>query len=437
MKKTIFITSCHALISRNILSAGILEMLIKDGYRVIIIAPKSKKDVFVKNFASENVVICGIDIKSKRREMLMRYLSLASLNTRTLNIKRATEMKGSGKIAKYFLSNSLAHKLVRTFEKVSHRQEIFNELFDEFKPEKVFSTDIQNEVDVAMLIEAQRKGIEAIGMVRSWDNLTSKGLIRIIPDKLLVWNDLIKKEAIDIHGIPENIIRTVGIPHYDAYTKYDFTKRDEFYKKIGADLNKKIVTVIPIGDRYLRDNTVDRDVVDFLDKNLSMNYEILVRMPPGDYVRKLENEPTNFKRKVLYDRAQSTTENVKHTELFGGDDEHFAKIMYFSEVVISGPSTAVIDSVYINRPVILFGFDGYEKREYLDSICRYYDYDNFKPVLDSGGAKLAKTKEEFGEYLDVYIKDTKIDHENRRKLASIEVQYMDGKCGERLSNEIK
>lgn len=432
MSKTIFIASCHALISRNILSSGLLEMLSKDGYRIVVIVPKNKKAIFVKNFSSESVFVEGVEIGTKRREIFMRYLSLAALNSRTINIKRATEMKGSGKITKFFLSNALGHKLIRIFEKITYTDKVYKELFDKYSPSVVFSTDIQNELDLAMLSEAKKRGIYTIGKVRSWDNLTSKGLIRVIPEKLLMWNDLIKEESIRINQINPKIIETVGIPHYDAYSRYNYLKKEDFLKKIGGDPSKRVVTVIPIGDRYLKNNNVDRDVVYILDQILPKNYEILVRMPPGDYVRQIENNPDQFGRKVLYDRAESTAENVKLTEMVKGDDEHYANILYHSDIVISGPSTAVIDAAYLDRPVILFGFDGYKNTTFLDSIIRYYEYDNFVPVIKSGGVVLSKTTDDFIKHVNEYLENPSKDKEGRKRLSEIEAKYLDGKSTERL-----
>ena len=436
MQKTIFITSCHPLISRNILASGILDLLLKEKTRIVIIVPKGKEDFFKDNYGREGVIIKGIDIRNTKRETLFKYLSLSALNTKTLYNKRRTEMKGSGLYSTYLLSNRIAHFFIRILEKVSYRYDRFGKLFDEFNPNCVFSTDIQSEADISMLIEANKKGIYTIGMVRSWDNLTAKGLIRMIPKKLLVWNEIIKDEAIHVQGISRSIISVIGIPHYDDYKKNNFSDKKAFLDRIGADENKKIALFIPLGDRYLRDNTVDRDIVDILDKVLPKDYQLLVRLPPGDYVRELENSPKFENIKVMYDRAKPKFDNIKITEIDKDDDIHLAQTLHWSEIVISSPSTLVLDSAYMDKPIILFGFDGYKKREYFDSIRRYYDYNNFVPIIESGGARLAESVEEFKKFVGEYIKDPSLDRENRRKLALMETGFLDGKNTHRLFDVI-
>ncbi len=433
MSKTIFITSCHPLISRNIISTGILDLLLKNNSRVVLIVPIQKVDFFTKAFGREGVYVEGVNIKSSKREGFLKYLSLASLNTNTLNIKRKTEMKGSGSFAKFLLSNFISHFIIRKIEKYSYNNNLFGNLFKKYNPNSVFVTDIQNEIDISLLIEAQSNKIYTLGMVRSWDNLTSKGLIRVIPDRLIVWNEIVRDEAIRFHDIKKDNIVIVGIPHYDDYKKYDYSNKKTFFERIGADINKKIALVIPIGDRYLRDNTVDRDIVAILDKHLPQNFQILVRMPPGDYVRELENKPNQFNRiKVIYDRSYMATDNIKTTEIRKDDDIHLGQTLFWSDLVISGPSTVVIDSVYMNKPTILFGFDGYEKRDYYDSIRRYYDYDNFVPIIKSEGARYTVTIDDFVESVKKYIENPILDDDKRKDLVKKEVSVLDGNSTNKL-----
>ncbi len=195
---------------------------------------------------------------------------------------------------------------------------------------------------------------------------------------------------------------------------------------------------MPIGDRYLKENTVDRDIVKILTEILPTDFQILVRLPPGDFVRELENEENHFDRiKVLFDRATKNFENIKMTEIGKKDDEHLVDTLRNVDVVVSGPSTMAIDSVVFDKPTILFGFDGFKERSYLESIRRYYDYDNFVPVVQSGAVNLAQSVEEFKELVSDAIKNPSKDHEFRMKLVEMEASVFYGNCLERLVNVLK
>ena len=50
---------------------------------------------------------------------------------------------------------------------------------------------------------AKALGIPSAIAVASWDNLSSKARLRESPDRLIVWNDIQRREAVELHGIPE------------------------------------------------------------------------------------------------------------------------------------------------------------------------------------------------------------------------------------------
>lgn len=60
-------------------------------------------------------------------------------------------------------------------------------------------------------------GIPSVLAVASWDNLTKKGLIRVSPEAVFVWNNAQKDEAITLHSVePERVVLT-GAHSYDDW----------------------------------------------------------------------------------------------------------------------------------------------------------------------------------------------------------------------------
>jgi hypothetical protein len=64
---------------------------------------------------------------------------------------------------------------------------------------------------------ARALGIPTVGYINSWDNLTSKGTVHVLPDLCLVWNEPMAREAVDIHDVPAHTVRITGAPHLDAF----------------------------------------------------------------------------------------------------------------------------------------------------------------------------------------------------------------------------
>jgi hypothetical protein len=72
-------------------------------------------------------------------------------------------------------------------------------------------------VEADYLHAARTLGIPTIGYVNSWDNLTSKGTIHVVPDVYIVWNEPIAIEAVEIHDVPSETVRITGAPHLDMF----------------------------------------------------------------------------------------------------------------------------------------------------------------------------------------------------------------------------
>ena len=53
--------------------------------------------------------------------------------------------------------------------------------------------------------------------VLSWDNLTNKGVFHIIPDRLFVWNETQRDEAVMYQGMAREDIRVTGAPYFDEW----------------------------------------------------------------------------------------------------------------------------------------------------------------------------------------------------------------------------
>ena len=95
-------------------------------------------------------------------------------------------------------------------------------------------------VDVAsdqvdMVRAARALGIPTVAAISSWDNLTSKGLLRVEPDLVTVWNDVQKDEAITLHGVPENRVIATGAQCFDHWFGWPPRPRAEFCARVGLD----------------------------------------------------------------------------------------------------------------------------------------------------------------------------------------------------------
>ncbi len=89
---------------------------------------------------------------------------------------------------------------------------------------------------------ARARGIPAALCVASWDNLTNKGLIHGPVDLVTVWNEAMKREAVELHGIPAGRVAVTGAAAFDHW--FDWrprTTREEFCARVGLPADRPFV----------------------------------------------------------------------------------------------------------------------------------------------------------------------------------------------------
>ena len=64
---------------------------------------------------------------------------------------------------------------------------------------------------------ARQQGIASAVAVASWDNLTNKGLMRLAPDRVLVWNEIQRGEAMRYHAIAAERVAVTGAAVFDRW----------------------------------------------------------------------------------------------------------------------------------------------------------------------------------------------------------------------------
>ena len=92
---------------------------------------------------------------------------------------------------------------------------------------------------------AQRLGLRSVLCVASWDNLTSKGLIRVVPDHVIVWNEAQKTEAVTLHGVPPERVVITGAQLFDHWFDAAPSRtREEFCRDVGLDPGRPFVLYV-------------------------------------------------------------------------------------------------------------------------------------------------------------------------------------------------
>jgi hypothetical protein len=109
-------------------------------------------------------------------------------------------------------------------------------LFDRLVPDVLLVTPLlyfgSRQVDYVRA--ARRRGIGSVLGVGSWDHLTTKGLIHELPDRIVVWNELQRAEAVALHGAAADQVVVTGAQAYDHWFRTQpSTTREAFCARVG------------------------------------------------------------------------------------------------------------------------------------------------------------------------------------------------------------
>jgi hypothetical protein len=92
---------------------------------------------------------------------------------------------------------------------------------------------------------ARRRGVPSALAVASWDNLTSKGLVRVVPDRVIVWNEAQRTEAVSLHGVPTERVATTGAVAFDRwFDAQPACSREAFCRQVGLDAARPFVLYV-------------------------------------------------------------------------------------------------------------------------------------------------------------------------------------------------
>lgn len=101
---------------------------------------------------------------------------------------------------------------------------------------------------------ARALGIPVGFPVFSWDNLSTKGLIHIVPDRVYVWNERQKQEAVELHRVNADQVVVTGAPRFDRFfAMTPAVTRDAFCAELKFDPAKPILTYL-CSSEFIADN---------------------------------------------------------------------------------------------------------------------------------------------------------------------------------------
>lgn len=446
--KTVLIPVHDGTITKNLLRTDFLKVLVQNDVRVVLIVQQREKlEDYVKEFSIPHRVIVEVSDAYRSPSTITNiftYIFRHSIPTTFMKIRQVDWYWNQGKYVSYYLSaflrvlgaSSIWKKILLHISDLEPIHNPIEQLFTRWNPDVVFAPTMLSEAEVGLMRLSKKRKKICIGMAKSFDNLTSKAYLRVHPDYLIVPNETCKQEAINLYNYDERKIRVTGISQYDIYKDIDDIKIEKniFFKKVGLSPAKKTILYAPAGDWM---NPTDHEVLgiilDWIDKGELKNTQVLLRLHPSyeSKTESLEGYPA-----LVVERPGKHYGTLKSYEFEREDVVHLANSLYHADVVIQTASTLMVEGGILGTPVISVGFDGYKKRNYWQSVIRYYDREHLLSVVKAGGAPVVKNKHELLSLIKKYF-DTPETHTNeRKKSVQLVCGVIDGQASHRTANVV-
>ena len=126
--------------------------------------------------------------------------------------------------------------LLRRLERYVPEDPAIREFITSHTPDVVLITPLINlgSSQIEYQRAARGLGIPNALCVWSWDHLSSKALIRDWPDRIFVWNDVQRQEALNLHGVPSDRVVVTGAQCFDQwFNRQPSRDRASFCARIG------------------------------------------------------------------------------------------------------------------------------------------------------------------------------------------------------------
>jgi hypothetical protein len=207
-------------------------------------------------------------------------------------------------------------------------------------------------LDHFVLDEAARRGIPSVCVVLSWDNLYSRGPMCRRPDRLLVWSEEMRRQAVDIHQFPEARIGVVGSLQFRFYAEP--VTPDEslaMRRRVGLGATEPFLAYV-CGARTARYDVEDVGaMLEQLARGPYRDLRVVVRPHPQGAREAYE---ALRPRGVLLDQSPDLTHEEAHPEALDTDAvRHMASLLDNARFVVSSwGTTALLEACIFDTPSV-------------------------------------------------------------------------------------
>lgn len=180
----------------------------------------------------------------------------------------------------------------------------------------------------------------------SWDNLTSKGIFQIIPDKILVWNVMQQEELQTIHQVSSEKVEITGAPSLDFWFEQKAQAGfADFCRNHGMDENRPYIVYLCSSQTIARDEHV------FVREFVCRMRELLGDQCPTILIRP---HPLNIAIWDDWNEAGTVIVPKSNRNIFYSMEAKalFFETFFHCSCVVGLNTTAMVEAAIVDKPCV-------------------------------------------------------------------------------------
>jgi hypothetical protein len=199
---------------------------------------------------------------------------------------------------------------------------------------------------VEVLRAARSRGIPSALLVASWDNLTTKGTLHELPDRVLVWNDAQRDEAVRLHGVPPERVAVVGAAAWDHWLDGGPTAdRASFCTALGLDASRQYVLYVGSSPSLAPDEgSFVTDWLESIRERGTATPQVLVRPHPLNELTASERTALDRREAVAVDLATAGDERSRIA---------YADAVHHAAAVVGLNTSGLLEATLAGRPALV------------------------------------------------------------------------------------
>lgn len=434
---------------RQFVHSRVVDLLIELGFTVLFLTPNRDEEGLVSGLPLGRARVIPVDLQfgplrrrywAARQHLLLKDEPTDTLRQKRVDFRHRYPWMGPAVYAgnRVLRSMPLLRRRILAWERFVLRVTIFDKILAVENVDLILlGSPGYFEQDAVLLHAAARRRIPVAAAVLSWDNLSSKGIINPHPDRLLVWSGHMRREAIEIQGIPAASIVETGTTVHDAFANAGrFGSRSDNFRRLGLDPKQRLIFYGTNHGASFRDEVeVVKQVAKWVESDsLGEECQLWIRIHPqgvsGVYKIQADDYFRLASKRVIVE-FPPVRDNQMPWELPRSDLEHLVGLLRDADVVINSGSLS-IDAAILDRPVICIAYDPGGELPYEQSVRRYYDFTHLAHVVRAQAVRLANSADDLRQKIIAYLANPSLDREGRSRIVEQQFGRVDGASAKRL-----